>query len=111
MPAKLSKKERKALKMFKVALVESLGSRFVEARLFGSKARGDCRRDSDIDVAIIIRAGNWHISDVVYAIATDIFLESGIALSPKVMNERQYRFLKRAKSTFAENIAREGIVL
>jgi len=97
--------------MFKAALVEALGHQFIEARLFGSKARGDSRRDSDIDVAVITSARDWRVSNIVYGIATDILLDQGIALSPKVLNEQQYRHLKRAKAAFAVNIAKEGIAL
>jgi predicted nucleotidyltransferase len=49
---KLNEKEQQALKKFGMALKEALTDNFLEVKLFGSKARGDARKDSDIDVLV-----------------------------------------------------------
>jgi hypothetical protein len=47
-------------------------------RLFGSKARGDDKPDSDIDMLVIVASDDWHIRDKVYGVATDLLLQSDV---------------------------------
>ncbi len=108
---RLNKKEQLALRRFKIAIEEILGGNLVEIKLFGSKARGDARKDSDIDVIVIISSGNWHICDVVYGIATDILLETNICISPKVINRKEYKHLYNIGTPFIKNVIREGITV
>lgn len=106
----LSEKEQLVLRKFRIAIEEALGRALVEVRLFGSKARGDAREDSDIDV-LIITDGDWHMCDVVYSIVTDILLEEGVCISPKVINKRDYDHLYKIRTPFIKNVTREGIVI
>ncbi len=52
--------ERKALDAFVVAVRQHYGARVVDILIFGSRARGDARPDSDADVAVILEDGDWH---------------------------------------------------
>ncbi|HIE29184.1 TPA: nucleotidyltransferase domain-containing protein [Candidatus Poribacteria bacterium] len=108
---KLSEKEEQALKKFKLRLKEVLSDNLLEVKLFGSKARGDARKDSDIDVLVTILSDDWRICDVVYGIATDILLETEICVSPKVISQKEYTRLYNNGNPFIENVIREGIVL
>ena len=47
---------RHALTAYREALAGAYGTRFVEAFLFGSRARGDHRPDSDADIAVVLEA-------------------------------------------------------
>ena len=44
-----------ALKHFRAAVAEIYGDRLERVVLFGSRARGDARKDSDYDVAVFLR--------------------------------------------------------
>jgi predicted nucleotidyltransferase len=44
-----------ALERFRASLRETYGDRLERAVLFGSRARGDARPDSDYDVAVFLR--------------------------------------------------------
>ncbi|MEW5768219.1 MAG: nucleotidyltransferase domain-containing protein [bacterium] len=108
---RLNKREQLALKRFRMAIEEALVGNLVEVKLFGSRARGDAWKDSDIDVLVIISSGNWHICDVVYGIATDILLETEVCISPKVINRKEYNHLYNMGAPFIKNIIREGITV
>ena len=111
MAMKLNEKEQQALRKFGMALKEALTDNFLEVKLFGSKARGDARKDSDIDVLVIISSGDWHMCDVVYGIATDILLETEVCISPKVISREEYNNLYNSGNPFIKNVLREGITV
>lgn len=105
----LPKQEEKALRQFKESLLEQFGNEIVGIRLFGSKARGDARLDSDIDVLVITRQDDWHIKEGIGKIATRILLDEGVYLSIKVLGKPTYQRLMVLKSPFLRNISREGV--
>ena len=51
--------ERNALDGFVTAVREHYGARLVDILLFGSRARGDARPDSDVDLAVVLQDGDW----------------------------------------------------
>ncbi len=107
----LTAQEKAALKEFKAKLQEVLGAKLIELRLFGSKARGDDRADSDIDVLVIVGSDDWRISDVVYGVATDILLQTDISISPKVISENLLKQLQKEDTFFLRNISRDAIAI
>jgi predicted nucleotidyltransferase len=78
-------------------------------KLFGSKARGDDKPDSDIDVLVIVTTDDWRICDVVYDIVTDIFLQTDISISPKVISKKFLEQLRKEDTFFLRNISRDAI--
>lgn len=109
MTMRLNEKEQRALRKFRMALEEALTDNLLEMKLFGSKARGDARKDSDIDVLVIISSGDWRMCDVVYGIATDILLETEVCISPKVISRKEYNRLYNSGNPFIKNVIREGL--
>lgn len=107
----LTAKESSALKQFKTCLEQVLGSRLIEVKLFGSKARGDDKPDSDIDVLVVVSEDNWRICDEVYGIVTDILLEEDIVISPKVISTNQLEQLQKEDTFFSRNISKDAITV
>ncbi len=108
---RLSEKEESALGWFRRKLQETFPGRLVQMKMYGSRARGNARKDSDIDVLVVVSTGDWHVADVVYGIATEVFLETGVCVSPKVINRKQYRRLSRIGAPFLKNVVREGVAV
>ena len=81
------------LSRFRAALTEVYGDRLERAVLYGSRARGDHRPDSDYDIAVFIRnPGNFtdecaHLSEV----STDILLDTGAVISATPFAAGAYR--------------------
>jgi uncharacterized protein len=67
------------LTRFRAALNRVYGNRVERVVLFGSRARGDARPDSDYDVAVFLKdlADRWDEVDRIADIATDIMDETG----------------------------------
>jgi predicted nucleotidyltransferase len=107
----LTTKENLVLGQFKAAVAQSLGNRLIEMKLFGSKARGDDRPDSDIDALVIVTDDDWHICDTVYDIATDLSLKTDIFISPKVISKGRFEELQKEDTSFLRNISRDAIAV
>ena len=80
------------LSRFRAALAETYGDRLERAVLFGSRARGDFRPDSDYDVAVFIRGLDGWFDEVVRLadLGTDILMETGAVISAKPFRAGAY---------------------
>ena len=78
--------------------------------LFGSRASGNSREDSDIDLLLLLDKENITLEDKMQVTSPlyDIELENGIQINPFIESIKKWgkRF-----TPFYENIMKEGIVL
>jgi predicted nucleotidyltransferase len=77
--------ERKALDDYTAAVRAHYGKRLVDVLLFGSRARGDARPDSDADVAVVLSDGDWAFWDELMDLASlayDVLLDHGLFIQP-----------------------------
>ena len=97
------------LTRFRAALDAAYGSRLARVVLFGSRARGDARADSDYDVAVFLRDGprDQEEADRVSDVTTDILLETGALITPLTFPLAEYD----ARTIFMGEVRREGIDL
>ena len=107
----LNTKEESILKQFKASLEQALGSELIELKLFGSKARGDDRPNSDMDVLVIVSTGDWHIRDKVYDVATDMLLQEDVCISPKVISKSRFVQLRTEGTSFIHNVSKDAITI
>ena len=73
------------LTRFRAALAATYGDRLERAVLFGSRARGEARPDSDYDVAVFIREPDRWFDEVIRiaSLGTDILMDTGAVISAK----------------------------
>ena len=64
---KLTQEEEHWLKSYRQALARQLPGLVEQIVIFGSKARGTATMDSDLDVLVVIREGDWRLKDLVTA--------------------------------------------
>ena len=97
------------LKQFRDALNEMYGARLERVVLFGSRARGDQRSDSDYDVAVFLKdyADRWVEADRIADAATDILNETGAFIHAMPYRAAQYS----ERSPLMHEIRREGLEL
>lgn len=88
---------------------------FAGAVLFGSRARGTNRPDSDADVAVLLhgRPGKFVPTKLEMAdIAYEVLLETGIRIQPLPIWEEEWEHPERySNPLLLHNIEREGIRL
>ena len=97
------------LKQLSDALHEMYGVRLERVVLFGSRARGDARPDSDYDVAVFLReySDRWAESDRIPDVTTKILEETGAFIHAMPYRASQYN----ERSPLMHEIRREGLEL
>lgn len=89
-----------ALRRFAAAVRARYGSRLRGLYLFGSRARGDHKPDSDADVAIILADGDWRFWDEKMSLvdlAFDIGVDHRLYLQPWPFSESEWREPERSR--------------
>jgi len=109
--AHLKPEERQALEEFVWLVREFCGNMVKEIRLFGSKARGDDRSNSDIDVLIIVNERDPQLDDQILEAAFKVGLKLDVLLIPVVFTQEEYYSPLAKKTLFYENTQREAIPL
>jgi len=110
----LASNERSAL----LALVSHLRRRYGDdllwVVLFGSKARGDSNKESDIDILTVVRIPEgdyWQYRKQISAIASELDLEYDVVLSTLLMDEPEFAEMRRANLLLNRSIQQDGIEL
>jgi predicted nucleotidyltransferase len=86
-----------------------------EAIMFGSRARGDHRPDSDLDLAVVLNGRRGDFIDTkldMAGIAFDVLMETGVLVQPFPMWDGDLTHPERFKNpTLIRTIAEDGIRL
>lgn len=89
-------------------------ARVERAILYGSRARGDHRPESDADLALVLpeQADDWRLLWTLSGLAFEIFLETGILIQPVPIASADWANPAGfARPSFLRNVTREGIPL
>jgi predicted nucleotidyltransferase len=106
----LTRKEKKAIELFKARLTERLPDEKVELLLFGSKARGDDRRGSDIDLMLLMKerslraVNDMHRAVTETALATDVY-----NISLKTLSRSEFLTMKRRRTPFVCGLLKDAV--
>jgi uncharacterized protein len=97
------------LQRFRAAIHEIYGNRLERAVLYGSRARGDAKPDSDYDIALFLRssASFWEEMGPLSEIEADILYDTGAVISAKPFPAGSYR----RRTPFMREIRRDGMDL
>ncbi len=99
-----------ALKRFSDAVRAHFGDRLERIVLYGSRARGDARPDSDYDVAIFVRElGNrWQELETIAPVTLTILAEQDELINPLLFRAGQWR---HPSSPLMHEIREDGVDL
>jgi predicted nucleotidyltransferase len=97
------------LSRFRAALDEVYGERIERVVLFGSRARGDARPDSDYDVAVFLKdlGGFGEEAETIAEIETDILTDAGVVINALPLQAGSYR----ERTGLMQELRRDGLDL
>jgi len=107
----LATKEKKAVLEFKDRMNRNFSDKIRLIELFGSKARGDSGKESDIDLLLITEKKDRRLRHRIYENGLDIDLKYDVYLSLKVFPSREFNRLQKLNTPFMRNVKKEGIVV
>jgi uncharacterized protein len=109
MPDNTTTRDNPILAKFRAALDETYGERIERVVLYGSRARGDAKPDSDYDIAVFIKDPGTFTDDSerLAAITTDILLDAGAVISATPFAAGAYR----ERTGFMHELRKDGLDL
>jgi len=90
----------------RIALVRP---RIQQLILFGSRAKGGQRLDSDYDLLLVVSKKDDQLIDVLYEAVMDVLLSHGRLVSLKVFEEKEFVRLQALRTPFMQHVEQEGI--
>lgn len=90
----------------RIAAVRPMIERLV---LFGSRARGDHRPDSDYDLLVVVPRRDRALRDALYEAVLDVLLAHGRLVSLKVIESAELARREALRTPFVTRIAAEGV--
>lgn len=105
----LSSREADAVQRFLQKLERSFPRQIDRIVLYGSRARGDFREDSDIDLAIILNSPNRSMRKQISMMSSETSFEEAIVLQAVVFSKEEWGNPSFKTFLLVERIQREGI--
>jgi predicted nucleotidyltransferase len=99
---------RKILRKLKKELIRIYGDQIHSILLYGSRARGDERPDSDIDILIVLK-DEFNYSEMLSLssdLTASLSLENDVVISRAFVTEKDY---KERQIPFLMNVRREAV--
>ncbi len=113
MNKKIPPKIKKSIEQFLDGVNKMFGERAKKIILYGSYARGDFDKSSDIDIMILTDFTDKEIveySEKIWNFAYDIELENNVLISPLIKNIDKFNYWLEILP-FYSNVQKEGVVL
>ncbi|MDD5205836.1 MAG: nucleotidyltransferase domain-containing protein [Desulfobacterales bacterium] len=99
------------LKELRSRLENLLGRDAFKMVLFGSRARGDYRDDSDVDLAILVRELTREMKKRILEEIAEFEIERLLPVSALILSEDEFNHLKMRERRIAIDIEKEGVFL
>ena len=111
LPHHLQINERSAVLTFSQNLRDFLGDDLCYLWLFGSKARGDFKYDSDFDLLIVLCQLNSERRGIIRRMAARVSLDCTTLMNTHIYDKARWDNIVRYEDTLWREVQRDGIAL
>ncbi len=106
-----AKTREKALNEFINRIKTKHGAKIDRIILFGSYARGDYQKESDIDVLVIWKGDEVEGWNSLEREAVEVLFKYGSFISLKIISPNEYSAMMEMDFPFIRNVSAEGVVV
>lgn len=107
----LTRDEQAWLDSFRQVLADQFPNLVEEIVIFGSKARGTAKPDSDLDVLVVIREGDRRVKDAVRQPGYMLSIGTDAVPSMMVLTKEEWSLLQKREAPFWQTVTRDGVVV
>lgn len=111
METRLPGRIRKVVQEWAERLRSELGQNLEEIRLYGSWARAEAHRNSDVDLAVIVRNDDLATWQLVQHEAAQLSLEHDMVLSVRLLSRHEWEEMCRLQTLYARELQEDGVPL
>jgi uncharacterized protein len=108
---KVTLAEEQWLKTYRETLAGKFPGLVEQVIVFGSKARGTSREESDLDLLVVIREGDWRVKDAITRPGYLLAVGTNAVPSIIVLTREEWESLQRREAPFWQTVQRDGVVL
>lgn len=108
---KLTPEEELWLESYRKILAKQFPGLVEQIIIFGSKARGTSTEESDLDLLVIIREGDWRVKDSITQPGYLLALDTNSVPSIIVLTSEEWKSLHRREAPFWQTVQRDGVVV
>jgi predicted nucleotidyltransferase len=105
----LSSAEHQAVHTFLARIRDELSVSTVTATVFGSRARGEGRPESDLDLLVVLERDDFATRRRIFDVAYEVYIETDIMIAPLVISRGALNTLKQSGRRLAREIERDGV--
>jgi len=80
-------------------------------KLFGSYARSDFSKNSDIDLLVVAKNQKDKVEDIVGDYVIDLLMDNGHYLSVKIFDKNKFDLLNQQKTFFIKHLNKDAVEL
>jgi len=101
----MNKSHDRAIKKFTLNAKKILKDNLLDILIYGSIARGEAKKESDIDIIVVVKKNTFKTQMKLAALAFDILMETGEYISLQTLKSKD---LER-DTIFLHNVRRDAI--
>src|SRR5262249_35706053 len=107
----LSHEEEQWLKNYQHILAQRFPELVEQIVIFGSKARGTATADSDLDILLVIREGDWKLKDQITEPGYELSIGTNVVPSIMIYTQKEWEQYQHDDAPFWQTVTRDGVVV
>ena len=107
----LNSEEQQWLADYQLEITHKFPDAIEQITVFGSKARGDFTADSDLDIMVVIKEGDWRRKEAIARPGHLLAIGSNVVPSFVVYTQEEWEQRRKGDSPFWQAVTRDGVAV